>query len=213
MLEYLAGASLFVAGGIFGVVCDRLWQKVEKRVRLRIHGGFRYGVDGEGIWFKVKNEGKEKLPPIRLCIFTPELGTYYIFPAVRAESERNELWPGQEREFFCNVSPNPDPRLGPGPMLNTVAKAANDPRIVFRVRPVDGETIIFENRPIGKAVACLLAAQVDGTGMGHAGGCVWGHLNYERRGPVGWVRQRLYIRSLLKEAERASKRSGPATQP
>ena len=135
MLEFMAGAGLFVAGGIIGVVCDRVWQKVEKRVCLRIHGGFRDGIDGEGIWFNVINEGKERLPPIRLCVFSPELGSYYIFPAVCAESAQNDLWPGQEREFFCNVTPNPDPRLGPGPMLNTVAKAANDPRIVFTVQP------------------------------------------------------------------------------
>jgi hypothetical protein len=101
MLEFLAG---LVAGGIIGVVCDRLWQKVEKRVRLRICGGFRHGIDGDGIWFKVTNAGKERLPPIRLCVFAPEQGSYYIFPA-SSERERNDLWPSPNSKGSSSAEP------------------------------------------------------------------------------------------------------------
>jgi len=201
MFEFLVG---LMAGGVIGVVCDRLWQKVEKRIRLRISGGFSDGIEGEAIWFKVKNLGREELPPIRLSLFASENGSYYIFPAACAESAREELWPGQEREFRCTVTPNQDPRLGLGPMLNAVAEMANNPSVVFRVQPVDGDTVIFSNHRIGRAVARLFAAQVDGPGMGHIGG-LWGDLNYERRGPIGWLRHKLYIRSLLREAANAEK--------
>ena len=206
MSDFMVSVGLFVAGGIFGIVCDRLWQKVEKRIRLRIQGGFRDGIDGEGILFKVKNEGKERLPPIRLCLFGRELGSYFIFPADCSESERNELWPGQEREFFCRISPSQAPGLDTNPMLKNVANAANDPRIVFRVQPVDGDTVIFRNHRIGKAVACILAAWIAGI---QEPSDVWGKLHYERRGPIAWIRHKLYIRSLLREAARIPQHNQP----
>jgi hypothetical protein len=194
MLEFLAG---LLAGGVVGVVCDRLWQKVEKRVCLRVQGGYQQGVHGEGISFRVKNEGKERLPPIRLCVFSPNAGSYYIFPPELAESKSSELWPGQERGFICAVSPEPHP---PNPIWNMIAKAAADPRVVFRVQPVDGDTVMFQSRRIGKALACIFAQYAAGTAIGRVGGGVWGDLSSKPRGPIAWIRHKLYIRALLKEA-------------
>jgi hypothetical protein len=202
MLEFLIG---LVAGGAIGVVCDRLWRKVENRVRLRIQGGFCYGLDGEAISFKVKNVGNERLPPLRLCVFAPKIGSYYVFPPARAETEREELLPGQEREFLCRANPAQGPRLDPRPMFQAVAGVMNDPHVVFRIQPVDGDTIIFSNHRIGKAIASVFTAYVDGRGIGNVGGIVWGDMNYERRGPIGWIRHKLYIRAALKEAMRTPK--------
>lgn len=192
---------LLLAGGAIGVLCDRLWQKVEKRTRLKINGGFFTGVDGEGVSFTITNVGKESLPPIRLCVFAPEIGSVYIFPASHAENARDNLWPGQEREFQCSVRANPDPRLGPGPMLNVVAKMVDNPHVVFRVQPVDGDTIFFSSHRIGKALARLFAAHVNGPGIGHIGGGIWADLHFERRGPIEWIRHRLYLRSIVKQAK------------
>lgn len=194
MLEFLAG---LLAGGVVGVICDRLWQKVEKRVRLRVQGGGHEGVRGEGISFRVKNEGKERLPPIRLCLFSPNIGSYYVFPPETAELNTLELWPGQERAFLCIVSPEP---LPPNPIWKMIARGATDRRLVFRVQPVDGDTVMFQSRRIGKALACIFAQFAAGTPIGHIGGGLWGDLSYEPGGPLAWIRRKLYLRAILKEA-------------
>jgi hypothetical protein len=85
-------------------------------------------------------------------------------------------------------------------MWGMIAKAATDPHVVFRVQPVDGDPIIFQNRRIGKALVAIFAQYAAGTALGHIGGGLWGDLSYEPRGPIAWIRHKLYIRSVLKEA-------------
>jgi hypothetical protein len=145
-------------------------------------------MDGTGIYFEVKNEGNERLPPIRLCLFSPSLGSFYIFPPVALESKLSELWPGQEREFICLVDCDPY-----DPTWNMIAKEAGNPCIAFRIQPVDGDKVIFQSHRIGKALARILAKKAGGAAIGNASGELWGCLSYEHVGPITWIRRKLCV--------------------
>ena len=188
----LSNIIALLVGGAIGVLCDRLWQKVEKRVQLNISCSYERGTDGEALVFKIRNDGKETLPPIRIGLRSGS-GTYYVFPAVDKEADSNGLWPGQEREFGYRS------RFGPVASFDTMSRIAEAKDTAFIVQPVGGEAILFCSQKIGRTLAALFAKTDQGVTLGNISGQFWRGLSYDGVGPIAWLRQKYRLRMLLRQ--------------
>ena len=97
-LTFLVG---LIVGAILGVFADRVWSRVEKRVRVGItYGEFKDIRYGEGIEFTIKNMGFKNIPPYRIALFHPDKGSLFIFQRESSEP----LLPGQQDEHRCTLS-------------------------------------------------------------------------------------------------------------
>lgn len=201
MLSYIIA---LLVGGAIGVFCDRLWQKVEKRLQLKISCSYQRGTEGESFVFKIRNDGKETLPPIRIGLRSGS-GTYYVFPAVDKEADSKGLWPGQDREFGYSS------RFGPIASFDTMSRIAESKDTAFIVQPVGGEAILFRSQKIGRTLAAVFAKTDQGVTLGKISGQLWSGLSYDGTGPIAWLRRKYRLRMLLRQVSQHAP-AHPATE-
>ena len=147
-MEFVLG---LVFGAILGVVADRLWTRFEQIPKLDVIGGFFVSKDGDGFIFTITNKGPSEIPPVKICIYNPNYGSFFMF---EKNKESGQL-AGQDIEHRCLVLKNnklflqfPDfYRKQSGEQLNDIEKN----EFVFRLVLENSDRVIYENKSIGNS--------------------------------------------------------------
>lgn len=168
MIEFL----VFIAGGVFGLLADRLWMRVENRTRLSFSMGFwdgyLAGFDGpigRGLMFTITNEGNADIPDFEILLWHRDRGTYLFFNS----EQSGPLIPSQQREYRAVLFRSLGPSDAPKPQSDiegwiTGARDGQQPKspddlkdfyLVFRVK--NSTKKLFQSEPSGTALAKMIA--------------------------------------------------------
>jgi hypothetical protein len=152
----------FVFGAVTCSIVERIWQRVERRVRVEMAGSFFAEAGSqEGVVIKATNRGMASIPPSKVCLFCPSFGSWYLFPERKhpdpGHGERAWL-PDQERLFrglLLNDGQAVEPfRL----LLQQLEKelSKEDNQVTFRLVLNDSEKVLYDNPALGRALGKVM---------------------------------------------------------
>lgn len=149
----------------------------QRGLRVRISGAFSMNVNRQqGVTFTVTNKGTKEIPPYKVAIFHPKLGTWSIFPSERSGA----LLPDQRREHRCAVMEGN--RIIPylpsfsADREGKTLEERDDLDFVFQLILEDSDRVLYENKRIARGFVRLIRKAVT---EGKLGGTAldWGELN------------------------------------
>jgi len=121
---------------------------------------FVNSLNKKGIKFTVTNSGKDPLPPFKVGLFHPKLGSYFLFPSEKSGS----LLPDQMREFRCPIVeeggvPQWFPKFTHG--MNGEPLSADD-SAEFELQLVleDSDKVLYGNKRIARGILALVRSAV-----------------------------------------------------
>jgi hypothetical protein len=137
-----------------------------------IRGSYFQNIKREkGIAFTVTNTGRDPLPPFKVALFHPKLGTFSIFPSEKEGS----LLTDQERTFSCAILENDRvpqwfPQLSHDISGQQLAPS-DDAGFEFQLVLEDSDhKVLYRNRRIGRGLATLIRRAIaDGKKIGGTG--------------------------------------------
>jgi hypothetical protein len=168
-MDFIIGLIL---GAIFGVVADRIFTYlIEKRVYVKIRSSFVDSIDkGKYYSLRITNVGFEALPPYKIALFNPHIGTLFLFQ----HEKKTDRFPGQTDEFiitlrslladgchwlpwFTHVATEEYIIGNPSEIRRHEIKPEEFQKWLFRLVVDDGdEKILYQNNPAGVALAEIL---------------------------------------------------------
>ena len=164
LLWFLAG---IIFGGIFGVVCDRLYQRYESRVCIDAVVGFRMG-QNNAVLVTMTNKGKQPIPPCELFLRGEgrgeRLGTMCIFQRKEQPDSTAGWLPSQTQEFSCSL----DFRFGPvggGPIFQMLYNHREETDVTLQLGLLNSDVILWEDHKLGQTLLQLLAAAFEEKGV------------------------------------------------
>ena len=165
MFEFMAGVLI---GGIFGVVCDRLWQRYEARICIDALIGFHINASGlSGTFIEIMNGGACPIPPCKLALRgkggETGLGTIYLFNPPQGE-EHKELLPTQRRQFSCPLDFRFSP-VGLGPLFEQFKKHRDEKEIKLILTLTHSDSILWESSALGQSVLFSLCDAYEEGGL------------------------------------------------
>jgi Predicted nucleotide-binding protein containing TIR-like domain len=128
----------------------RVGRRQDRGIRVQIVGGFFMDIGGQGLHLNVTNAGTKAIPPYKIALFHPKLGTYFMFPS----EQSGELLPDQKREHKATL-------LGgamahqwlPHFQVDREGNRLNDEEFVFRLVLENSDKVLYENKRIGVGFA------------------------------------------------------------
>lgn len=133
---------------------------------IRIHGSYSGNVRGEiGVTLTVENIGLDALPPYKIVIVHPKIGTFGIFPSEKT----GPLLPDQERSHFgAIIGPNVFPPNAYGQFRfdhdGKPLTAEDEGDFAVRLVLEDSDKILYENRRIARAFVKVVWQMLDSGG-------------------------------------------------
>lgn len=164
----------------------------DRELAVEISGGLvMTGRHDQSVGFTVKNIGPKEIPPYKLGIFHPKLGTYFLFPPEK-DKEGKSLLTDQVRKHVCKVIENRQlPEWFPHFNADRDGKPLHESDyddFEFRIVLEDSDKVLYTHKGIGLAFVRLIHRTREHGGMlgGKGGGTGedWARLStlhYHRR--------------------------------
>jgi len=137
-----------------------------------------------GIGFAITNTGRDPLPPFKLAVFHPKLGSNFMFPS----SKTGELLPHQKRDFLCPVFMNGAIFGGHFPKFTHAGNGEpltteDDAQFEFRLVLEDSDNkVLFASKRIGRRLVMMLRRSLENGTDIKATADEWNELGYGRAG-------------------------------
>jgi diguanylate cyclase (GGDEF)-like protein len=149
------------------------------RVPVKIVGSYFRSDRGEGIMFTVMNSSDQPLPPYKIGLFHPKLGSYFLFPSEKT----GQLLPDQKRDHKCLVVqdagvPQWFPKLTHGSDSQPLGPD-DDGDFQFQLVLEDSDhKVLFADKRIGRSLAALMRKAVQSCAAFGRSPDHWSELTY-----------------------------------